>query len=101
MGFNALQSSYVGKTFVYGVIQIIFHVLEVRYEPNFLNFAEFLKPFIVNSSAKNHHLLMDRRKVIRKWKMVTDFQAKLTVYIHPKTLRFWALFRIGRVSHFC
>ena len=57
--------------------QCLLPLLEVRYEPNFLNFAEFLKPFIVNSSAKYHHLLMDRRKVIRKWKMVTDFQVKL------------------------
>ena len=57
MGFNALQSSYVGKTFVYDVIQIIFHVLEVKYEPIFFNFAEFLKPFIVDSSTKYHHLL--------------------------------------------
>ena len=44
---------------------------------------------------------MDRTKDISKWTMVTDFPAQQKVYIHLKTLRFWALFRMGRVSHFC
>ena len=76
-------------------------LLEVSYEPNFLNFAEFLETFIVNISAKYNYFLMDRTKDIRKWTMVTDFPAQQTVYIHLKTLRFEAFFRMGRVSHFC
>ena len=81
--------------FVYGVNKIIFHLLEVKYEPNFLYFADFLETFIVNISAKYHYFLTDRTKVIRKWTMVSDFPAQQTVYIHLKTLRFRALFRMG------
>ena len=96
-----MQSPYVSMAFVYGVNKIIFHLLEVSYEPNFLYFAEFPETFIFNISAKYNYFLMDRTKVIRKWTMVTDFPAQQKVYIHLKTLRFWALFRMGRVSHFC
>ena len=83
------------------IYQCVLPLLELSYEPNFLYFAEFLETFIVNISAKYHYFLMDRTKATRKWTMVTDFPAQQTVYIHLKTLRFWALFRIGRVSHFC
>ena len=96
-----LQSPYISMAFVYGVNKIIFHLLEVNYEPNFLFFAEFLEKFIVNISAKYNYFLMERTKVIGKWAMVTDFPTQQKVYIHLKTLRFWALFRMGRVSHFC
>ena len=96
-----LQSPYISMTFVYGVNKIIFHLLEVSYEQNYLYSAEFLETFIVNISAKYNYFLMDRTKVIRKWTMVTDFPAQQKVYIHLKTLRFWALFRMGRVSNFC
>ena len=91
----------MSMTFVYGVNQIIFHLLEVRNEPNFLIFAEFLKTCIVNSYAQYHYFQMDRMKVIRKRSMVTDFPAQQTVFIHLKTLHFGALFRMGRVSHIC
>ena len=87
-----LQSPYISMAFVYGVNKIIFHLLEVIYEQNYLYSAEFLETFIVNVSVKYNYFLMDRTKVIRKWTMVTDFPAQQKVYIHLKTLRFWALF---------
>ena len=62
---------------------------------------EFTETCIVNSSTKYHCFLMYRTKAIRKRTMVTDFHTQLTVYIHPKTLRFSALFWMGRVPHIC
>ena len=87
-----MQSPYVSMAFVYGVNKIIFHLLEVSYEPNFLYVAEFLETFIVNISAKYDYFLIYRAKVIRKWTMVTDFPAQQKVYIHLKTLRFLGTF---------
>ena len=77
--------------------QCVLPLIEVRYKPNFLNFAEFLESFSVDGSAKYHYFRMNRTKVIHKRTLVTDFAAQLKVYIHLKTLRFWTLFRIGRV----
>ena len=62
---------------------------------------EFLETYIVNSSTKYHWFLMYRSQAIRKRTMVTHFPAQLKVYIHPKTLRFSALFWMGRVSRIC
>ena len=98
---NCVVKSLREQTISYGINQILFHLTEVRYQPKFMKMSEFVKTCISNSFTKYHFFLMYRTKVIRKRTMVTDFPAQLTVYIHPKTLRFLALFWMGRVLHIC
>ena len=66
-----------------------------------MKISEFLETCLVNRSTKYHCFLMYRSKVIRKRTMVTDFPAQLTVYIHLKTLPFWALFLMCWITHIC
>ena len=96
---NCVAMSLREQTISYNINQILFHPIEMSYQPKFVKIFELLETCIVNSSTKYHSFLMYRTKVIRKRTMVTDFPAQLTVYIHPKTLRFLALFWMGRVLH--
>ena len=98
---NCVAKSLREQTISYGISQILFHPTEVRYQPKLMKIFKFLETCIVNSSTKYHCFLMYRTKVIGKRTMVNDFPAQLTVYIHPKTLRFLALFWMGRVSRIC
>ena len=98
---NCVAKSLREQTISYGISQILFHLTELRYQPKLMNISEFLETYIMNSSTKYHRFLMYRSKAIRKRTMVTHFPAQLKVYIHPKTLRFLALFWMGRVSRMC
>jgi len=89
---NLVAMSLREQTISYNINQILFHLTEVRYQPKFMKSFEFVNTCISNSSTKYQFFLRT---------MWTDFPAQLTVYIHPKTLRFLALFWMGRVLHIC
>ena len=89
---NCVAKSLREQTISYGISQTLFHLTELRYQPKLMKISEFQETYIVNSSTKYHWFLLYRSKAIRNSTMETDFPAQLTVYIHPKILRFWHFF---------